>query len=352
MCFKVNNWFDVVNSHSESSFQPYKAPFGTDLPVQLSALKEMEIEILGMRCLQKNGKIAKTLLPFQTGILMTISSIRLMYDELKKKYGIKTMLLAKLNNDAIESVFSEIRFVNGWLKGITVLMFWAALKMIILGKDTPALKQNVNSRDRFTATGQMTCRLLEELKPTQNAEIQLEIDDPIGGAKDGDAINENDFSVLESCKEFLLVEEDGLEYFAGYVAQRLRESFPELSEPANSDQVSEPLSYVQLLSKGNLFVPSTSWITDAGILENVFLESAPEIFKQKIFPIQRLAAAGEAKMKNLNKTLDPKIILSFMTYRFYLRIDSINELQAALKVERRRANKLRRITGDKGYGKK
>ena len=75
-------------------------------------------------------------------------SYRLQLFELNSDYKIDRILVARLNNDAIESFFSELRFINGWLKGITYLMFWAALRMIILGRDTPSLKQNVNSRDK------------------------------------------------------------------------------------------------------------------------------------------------------------------------------------------------------------
>jgi hypothetical protein len=99
----VDSWFDVSNSRCIYSEKKLACGFGLHIQEQLGILDRMEKTISEMRV---RGR--KSLLPFQKGILLSISSIRNLYQEVKLE-GKNCLLTAHCNSDAAENFFSCIR---------------------------------------------------------------------------------------------------------------------------------------------------------------------------------------------------------------------------------------------------
>ena len=51
----------------------------------------------------------KSLLPFQKGFMMSIAALKGLYSQLQNHYGVKNILTARLNQDCLENLFSQIR---------------------------------------------------------------------------------------------------------------------------------------------------------------------------------------------------------------------------------------------------
>ena len=246
-----------------NALKPLKSEFrGTN--EQLIALDRMDSLMKTMRCFKKDNKLSKNELPFQIGIRISISFLKMLQTDMVQRFGECGILTARTNNDALENFFSVLRYVNGFLKGLTVLMFWAAIRAIMLGRDTCSLTSRVNSKDRFTYEGQLTCRVLLQLKSTACSNDKPLTSVPESVELENGDENDNDIDV--STHEFdssSIVEEDGLEYFAGYIAQKFRKKYPNF---LGSTDICNNESYVAMLSQGNLYKPSPDWLNTAKVL--------------------------------------------------------------------------------------
>ena len=99
----VDSWFDVSNSRCMFSAKKLSCGFGIHLDDQQNVLDRMEKCISDMRV-----KGRKSLLPFQKGILLSISSIRGLFQEILSE-GKRCLLTAHCNSDPAENFFSCIR---------------------------------------------------------------------------------------------------------------------------------------------------------------------------------------------------------------------------------------------------
>lgn len=104
----VNNWFDLCNvSHSNNHSTPFTAPYGLYLDDQDSLLDKMYNTFLFMRC---NGKYSLQI--FQKAVLMHINGLKLLL-KIVRNHGLKYILSSKVNQDAIENLFSQLRTRGG-----------------------------------------------------------------------------------------------------------------------------------------------------------------------------------------------------------------------------------------------
>jgi len=92
--------------------------------------------------MRSNGK--NTLQTFQKGILISIKSIKLLYEDLKQKYNIDYILTHRLNHDSLESFFSTIRSRGGLHDHLTPLNAMYRTKIIVLGKNPGVIQDKVN----------------------------------------------------------------------------------------------------------------------------------------------------------------------------------------------------------------
>jgi hypothetical protein len=105
----VNDWFDVMNSFNLNASQKLKKPLGTHFDEQIDALNKTSHLMDTMRCFDgKKGKI-KCVQPFQKALVFSIKATKMLFDEMKNKFGINFIMTAKLNNDGLENLFSQIK---------------------------------------------------------------------------------------------------------------------------------------------------------------------------------------------------------------------------------------------------
>lgn len=136
----ISNWFDIMNSYSPEANVPSKKPFGSDLQFQINVLDSVYDKISTMRCIKKN-----TLQIFQKGMLISIQSLKQLFNTLKAKYDFKYILTHRLNQDALENFFSQIRTRGGLYDHPTPIHALHRIRMIILGKNPGIVQKNLNT---------------------------------------------------------------------------------------------------------------------------------------------------------------------------------------------------------------
>jgi len=138
----INNWFDLANVfHPNNNRTPFKASYGTFMEKQDSLSDEVYDTIFTMRCKGKNSfKI------FQKGILVFINGT-CYFLKMLKEYGLNYLLTSKINQDALENLFSQVRCKGGLINHPTPLNALYRLSMIVLGKN-PGITCDSNTCDK------------------------------------------------------------------------------------------------------------------------------------------------------------------------------------------------------------
>lgn len=139
---KVSAWFDVINSYTPSASLQSKKLYGMDLEYQLLTLETVYNLVSTMRCIGK-----KNLQVFQIGILMSITSLKLLFDDIKLKFSIQYILTHRLNQDCLENFFSQIRTRGGLHDHSSPLNALYRIRMIVLGKNSNIVQSHVNVED-------------------------------------------------------------------------------------------------------------------------------------------------------------------------------------------------------------
>lgn len=107
--------------------------------------------IEGMKCFNKQKKILNSLQIFQKGILMSITSIKGLRNEMERKFGRNWILTHRTNQDCLENFFSQMRYRNGPNDHPSPVECIYNIKQIILGKNpgiTKYLTTNTNTVER------------------------------------------------------------------------------------------------------------------------------------------------------------------------------------------------------------
>lgn len=63
-----------------------------------------------MKCYNKKKKLLNSLQVFQKGILMSITSLKGLRNQMEKKYGYNCLLTHRLNQDCLENFFCQMRY--------------------------------------------------------------------------------------------------------------------------------------------------------------------------------------------------------------------------------------------------
>jgi hypothetical protein len=106
----IDAWFDVMDSRSKFHWKPNKCGLGVHEEKQIEALRNMEDLVNSMYFGKDETSLSKK--PFQIGIVVSINSTLDLYTELKKE-GLSYLLTSRVNQDALENVFSQIRALGG-----------------------------------------------------------------------------------------------------------------------------------------------------------------------------------------------------------------------------------------------
>lgn len=255
----VNDWFDIFNSKLPR-IDPRKrmSAYGLELENQSQILRNMESTIQNMRV---NSK--KNLMPFQKGILMSIKSLEMLFEDMRSKYNIKYLITNRLNQDILEGFFSIMRYNGGLHDHPSPLEFKYRLRNYILGRNEGIVSTAANVDDP-SEKGEITIaeddfnnsvQLLQKHEPESVISRQIFNDLKINGLEDEKEEN----GITE-------IEHDGLESVGGFIVKKFRMKYPELGAITSGLNT----SYVDNLSEGRLYKPSKNFMQTLSKLWNTF----------------------------------------------------------------------------------
>lgn len=332
----VNDWFDVFNSRVAKDVKlPIKSAYGIEIVKQDKVLDNTFETISKMRCLlfsKKQGKMVARagLLPFQTGILASIKSLKGMATELQQMYNVTYIKTYRLNQDAVESLFSEIRALGRTNDSPTAPDLRNRLKLLILGaKIRPP--QNANVQIEKNRISYMSVSLLDQIKPDPRKDNNLADETKEEDLETDKVINE--IKTTTDNDSIDIISETSLLYLAGYIGFLIKKSggkdygeisrkVPCLEQEKNLSTIAE--TWIHSLSRGGLIVPSTELASAIAKLEKQFTQHFPAkmiIRKPGILGIVQKTLAS--KLPNVDKT----IVKLFANIRLKIRIKHLNSLK-------------------------
>ncbi|KAF0751413.1 Uncharacterized protein FWK35_00017338 [Aphis craccivora] len=212
-----------------------------------------------MRCTGKFG-----LQIFQKAILMQINGTKVLLKILQQN-GLKYMLTCKINQDALENLFSQLRGRGELDDHPTPLNALYRLRMLILEKNPGITSQQTNTTHVNNE---------EFIVATALKKINLKINNVENLDESGSTTESDNVSLQEIDNKYKM--EDATEYLAGWVAKKFKIQFPELGSTTTKCNLESPLehdyqipTWIHHLSYGGLIAPSQD-------------------FKNKVFRIERL----------------------------------------------------------------
>lgn len=187
----VNSWYDVMSSTNVNESQCFKKPYGINLGEQNKLLDDMYETMLSMR-----GICKKALYPFQKYIMISITSIKMLYQSLKEKFPqFRYLLTHRLNQDVLENLFSQLRTRGGNDDHPSPLNAMYRLRMITLGKTSGIVKSNMctvdTSMDEFLMT-----KVLRETTSTTKPLVNVDKELQTSECSDFDECESSDRTVL------------------------------------------------------------------------------------------------------------------------------------------------------------
>ncbi|KAJ4437415.1 hypothetical protein ANN_17559 [Periplaneta americana] len=201
-------------------------------------------------------------LPFQQGILMSIKSLKDLFEYLSQEYTIRYITTVKLNQDVLECFFSYIRGMGHQNTHLTPVEFKYRMRNYVMDKHSAAVfstKRNVDERVEETClVTDIQGRSSHQEGTNENVLLEKEfrLTISLGSA----AIDETTSDIPELCDSQIfnsdIASREGLNYLAGYVAHRLRGKHPELCEinPTKGN------TWIDSLSRGNLTKASQNFV--------------------------------------------------------------------------------------------
>uniref|UniRef100_A0A182PUU2 THAP-type domain-containing protein n=1 Tax=Anopheles epiroticus TaxID=199890 RepID=A0A182PUU2_9DIPT len=141
---KVDLWFSISNSLSPNAKLDYKKSYNAN-DNQKQALRDMFELVSNMKAIGK-----RTMQVFQKSILMHITSLQLLFEDMKTKHGINFISTHKLNQDVLENFFSQIRQKGGAYDHPSPLSCLYRIRMMIIGKSPTIL--NNHSQEKIDTT--------------------------------------------------------------------------------------------------------------------------------------------------------------------------------------------------------
>lgn len=216
----INNWFDQTNvAHPNNKVTPFKTPYGTHIEEQELLFDNVYDTISKMKCIGK-----KTLQTFQKGILMHINGTRHLLNILKEN-GLQYLLTSKINQDALENLFSQLRTRGGLNDHPSPLNALHRLRMILLGKN-PGISSYSNTQDKNNEE-----YVLSTVFKKAEIILNYENDDKEIRTSDTDTTSESeslDTSFIKEENNSNEMSKDAIEDLFGWVAKKYRFKYPEI----------------------------------------------------------------------------------------------------------------------------
>ncbi len=124
----VNDWFDVMNSNKAHDPKKLSCALGMNYEDQVQALDRMQRLVETM----KNCTVSSQL-PFQSGILISIKSVKALFEEMKS-FGLNFLFTTHVNQDCLETLFSQLRASKGSNQHPSPLECLQRLRILMFGK--------------------------------------------------------------------------------------------------------------------------------------------------------------------------------------------------------------------------
>lgn len=330
---QVNNWFDLMNSRIPGVYKtPFTAPYGDSCSFQQQSdfLDEFYNVILLMRCFGK-----KNLQTFQKGILMSINSIKSLRNILVECFDVKYLLTAKLNQDALENLFSQIRSRGGLNDHPTPLNALYRLRMIILGKNVGVVSANTNTsieenEDFVLATS------------FKRVGIDIPNNDPPHSSETETASEIGSCSSVGSFKPVPYddgqeASNDAISYLAGWVAKKFLGEFNLGEYTYNIKRVHDYAipPWIEHLSYGGLVTPTDEFLQKIKVLESLFTNQClDDGYKAKKF-LSKLIKNCINRMGD--HYLPLKVIKAYYKQRIIIKIKYLNNIFQQEMAKKRRS---------------
>ena len=242
----------------------------------------------------KTGTLAKK--KFQTGIIVSVKATLALYDELKSE-ELDFFMTSRVNQDALENVFSQLRLIGGSNTHPTAVECTNRIRNLCLLKHVNPVVSNPNvemtDQDSFISA---------ELFSGQGEAF---LDDP-----DVDEDDVVDVEVPENEDE----DEDNdevLTYVAGYIGRKLGYR---PNEPQN------PTSWIAIKGHGHLFEPSSDLRNICKGCNTIFNQFHGKELTFCLDPVKKV----EDKILDQNPTYPPRVVKLFCKIKVFNRIKRLN----------------------------
>ena len=349
----INGAFDILNSRSKQGHKPWDFALGWSsgrrtFEDQKALLVQARELICGMRMLfvNKQGQtvVRKSLLPFQRGWSMSISSVLDLFARLKAKYEAAYLLTSRCNSDVVENLFSRIRYISGADTHPSSVDFKNRLRLVILGQSAEYAVKTASvqflsdeedpvilSRELVDGVGisNQDCPVLESYSlPDEHhsehegiLETIIEIDIPLSSS-----LSEEQ----QGCAT------EALKYIAGYIAHKKKSEHPQLG----SDGTLEPATHcpwIDIVSYGGLVKPSSAWFQQ--VLE--FEKEFQNIHGSKILHEPNVIKSTSLAFTKMFPQVPHDLIAFYVKFRIHARIKYLRRQYKSSSQQHRNRKKVK-----------
>lgn len=242
---------------------------------------------------------------FQKGILLSINSTKMLFEDMKARYGIRFLMTFKLNQDCLENLFAQVRQNGGPNTHPTPLDALNRLRLIILGRGLRTqLRRNQNCQEIMIDENFVICEIFKKACIDRD---------------EGDSYEDDEDVVVCKPADRNLEEEDGFCYAMGYVARKLHDEYPDLGKYTYQLEA-EKENYVNDISYGGLTAPSESWLENAEKMDTCFnaLHNGSDNIGFK--ETKNIKKRTTRVLKDKFPDIPEKIVKQFVTTRVNIRV--------------------------------
>jgi len=320
-----DDYFDIFNSHvPKESAKKLKSGFGMEFFEQKDKLLQVYDTVKHMRVLQFSKKTnslepKKSLLPFQKGMLLSISSLCNLYNELKETYAITYLLTRRLNQDDLESIFSIIRSFGRTYDNPSSYEFKNRMKKLLLSSKLKVPSgANVSLED---SSVQFLCsELLTSVLDDEQVDPQIEGVASYDSNNDFEEYLENGYTKM------------ALTHLAGYVGFVLKKKYNKCyGDISRNSEYIEDAEWTFSLSQGGLFIPNEELIETVKFCEQFF----STLSNDELINHENITDILCNRVLCTNNKFDKDVLWVFFRTRIKIRINFLNSNDTRLKSVKR-----------------
>ena len=279
---RVDNWFDCFNSYTKYDYlKKAKNGFRIHLEHQLTCLEEMAKEADSLRVYDKRKQqFINAKQPWQKGIAISSTCLPLLYNDVKERYGITYILTTRVNQDALENLFSRLRSMGGANAQFGAVHFSHRLRNFILGagRNIPIERAAVQLRDEDDEI--LLSSITEELDTVveENIEDDELLEDfneacQYSNPEDAIALEDDDEDIeidevdniledFNGTRQYSLPEEEGFNYMGGYLAKKDDKSLAVKNNNLLDHEDFIKSKWLDMRNVGGLSYPKKTFVAD------------------------------------------------------------------------------------------